>query len=246
MKHERSLPPFAHLVPLLILAFGVSPLYSFTTNSLIGRPNKSLSMPRLSISILEKHSRPTLFYRTVPRGQQHAVALGTGPAERNGYDPFETANKIEPETMPLPQSLAFYAKFLVQHFVKKGVDKKALGKVKGRKRAMFEKLNEQRKNVVTLAGYTPHIAVPSFTFLLLGALMTSIVPAYYSKCIQCVSTLTATRAQLVEAVVGLGVSSTLAALLTGLRGSLFWIGGECLVPNCHLNRQKFKTHSLLL
>ena len=94
---------------------------------------------------------------------------------------------------------------------------------------MWKKLNEQRKNVMSLAGYTPHIVVPSFVFLFLGALMTSIVPSYYSKCIQCVSTLAATKAQLIEAIVGLGVTSTLAALFTGLRGSLFWIGGELVM-----------------
>jgi hypothetical protein len=153
MKHERLSPPYAHLVPLLILACGVLPLHAFSRDILIGRPNTALSSPRLSISKLKKHSRPTLFYRTVPRGQQHAVALGTGSDERHGVDPFETANKIAPETMPLPQSVAFYAKFLVQHFEKKKVDKKALGKVKGKKTAMFKKLNEQRKNVITLASH---------------------------------------------------------------------------------------------
>ena len=90
---------------------------------------------------------------------------------------------------------------------------------------MWSKMNEQRKNVMTLAGYTTSFVVPSFGFLLLGALMTSIVPSYWGKCIQCVATLTATKAQLIEALVGLGVSSFLAALFTGMRGSLFWIGG---------------------
>jgi hypothetical protein len=37
-------------------------------------------------------------------------------------------------------------------------------------------LNEQRKNVVKLAGYNAPIVAPSFTLLLLGALTTSIIP----------------------------------------------------------------------
>ena len=122
--------------------------------------------------------------------------------------------------------MMFYARFLVNHFVKRAIDKKTQARVKGKRREMWRKLNEQRKNVMTLAGYTPHIVVPSFLFLFLGALMTSIVPSYYSKCIQCVSTLAGGKAQLIEAIVGLGISSTLAALFTGLRGSLFWIGGK--------------------
>ena len=143
------------------------------------------------------------------------------------YDPFETANKIEPETMSLPQSMSFYAKFVVKRFYKIRMDKKMQEKQKGRKREMWKMLDEQRKNVMTLAGYTPGLVVPSFLFLFLGALTTSIVPSYYSKCIQCISTLATSRAQLVGAMMGLGISSTLAALFTGLRGSLFWIGGKC-------------------
>ena len=142
------------------------------------------------------------------------------------YDPFETANKIEPETMSLPESMVFYARFVVERFYKNRMDKKMQEKMKGRKRAMWKMLDEQRKNVMTLAGYTPSLVVPSFIFLFLGALMTSIVPSYYSKCIQCVSTLATSRTQLVGAMMGLGITSTLAALFTGLRGSLFWIGGK--------------------
>jgi hypothetical protein len=142
------------------------------------------------------------------------------------YDPLETANKIEPETMSLPQSSSFYAKFLVEHFYQNRLNKKLQEKMKGRKRAMWKKLDEQRMNVMTLAGYTPSLVFPSFLFLFLGALMTSIVPSYYSKCIQCVSTLTTSQSHLIESMVGLGITSTLAALFTGLRGSLFWIGGK--------------------
>ncbi|KAG7364293.1 ABC transporter [Nitzschia inconspicua] len=154
------------------------------------------------------------------------------------YDPFATANKIEPQTKPLPESMSFYAKYLINYFCK---TPKLGKKIRGQRRAMWKKLNEQRKNVMTLAGYTSDIVTPSFGFLFLGALMTSIVPNYWGKCIQCVATLSATKGQLLEAIVGLGVTSTLAALFTGIRGSLFWIGG------CRANYNvRVKLHRSLL
>ncbi len=170
------------------------------------------------------------------------------------YDPYKTANKIAPRTQTISESLIFYARFLVGHFGKrspKNLEEDGRNFIQRllrlrRKKAsseenMWEKMNEQRKNIMNLAGYTASFITPSFGFLLLGALMTSIVPSYWGKCIQCVATLTASKAQLVEALVGLGVSSLLAGLFTGIRGSLFWIGGkfsdqsvvfECLLSQC--------------
>jgi hypothetical protein len=87
-------------------------------------------------------------------------------------------------------------------------------------------LNEQRRNLVALAGYTSSIVVPSFTFLVLGSLMNSIIPHYYSKCLQCVATLEPSRPKLLHALMGLAISSTLGAVFTGLRGCLFWIAGK--------------------
>mmetsp|Transcript_9275 Transcript_9275/g.16865 ORF Transcript_9275/g.16865 Transcript_9275/m.16865 type:complete len:727 (+) Transcript_9275:203-2383(+) len=144
-------------------------------------------------------------------------------ADADVVDPFATANKIEPQTKPLPESMTFYAQYVVNFFLSKPAVKK---KIRGQRRAMWKRLNEQRKNVMTLAGYTASIVKPSFGFLFLGALMTSIVPSYWGKCIQCIATLSATKGQLFEAILGLGLSSTLAALFTGMRGSLFWIGGS--------------------
>lgn len=158
-----------------------------------------------------------------PGSRRHAATLGQ---DTTNYDPYDVANNIEPETKSLPNSMAFYAQFVVKHFAENRLNRKGAEKVKGQRRAMWKKLNEQRKNIMSLAGYTSHIVTPSFLFLFLGALMTSVVPSYYSKCIHCVSTLSATRGQLVEALIGLGVSSIFAALFTGLRGSLFWIGGK--------------------
>ena len=142
------------------------------------------------------------------------------------YDPIKAANGIDPETKPLMKSMAFYAKFVIDRVIANRLDKKLKEKQKGKRRAMWKSLNDQRKNVMTLAGYTKGIVAPSFLFLFLGALMASVTPLYYSKCIQLVSTLSGTREQLFKAVLGLGVVSTLEALFTGLRGSLFWIGGK--------------------
>jgi hypothetical protein len=241
MKHNRLPTSFARLGSLLIIACACSPALSFSPSGWGSPLTNTVASGQKFPSSKIGTDRPEWMgrsYKTVPRGRRHAVALGADPSATNGYDPFATANKIEPETMPLPSSMAFYAKFLVKHFIQKKIDKKSQVKVEGKKRAMWQRFNEQRKNVMTLAGYTPHIVVPSFTFLFLGALMTSIVPAYYSKCIQCVATLTATKGQLMEAIVGLGVTSIFAALFTGLRGSLFWIGGTCCVGPLLINRRE--------
>lgn len=180
-------------------------------------------------------SSPSSLWTTTTTITSTTASSSTSAAndDDDDYDPIATANRIEPQTKPLVESLAYYARFVVSHFMKNHPDKMLLGaaaavntkRTRGHRRAMWRKLNEQRKNVVTLAGYTKDIVRPSFGFLLFGALMTSIVPSYWGKGIQCVATLTATNAQLFEAIVGLGVSTTLAALFTGIRGSLFWIGG---------------------
>ena len=88
------------------------------------------------------------------------------------------------------------------------------------------KLNEQRRNLATLADYTASIVAPSFFFLTVGALMTSVIPHYYSRCIQLVATLDGSPTAIMEALIGLTVASTLGALFTGMRGSLFWIAGS--------------------
>lgn len=87
-------------------------------------------------------------------------------------------------------------------------------------------MNEQRKNIAELADYSRKIVVPSFTFLVLGALMTSIIPRYYAECMQVVATLDPDQGKVIRALVGLGTASTLGAFFTGCRGSLFWIAGS--------------------
>jgi hypothetical protein len=164
-----------------------------------------------------------------PRSMLLAAEVALNEKEENAnivYDPMKAANGIVPETKPLLKSMSFYAQFVIDRLVSNRMDKKLKEKQKGKRRAMWKSLNDQRKNVMTLAGYTPSIVAPSFLFLFLGALMASVTPLYYSKCIQLVSTLSGTKEQLLKAVFGLGVVSTLEALFTGLRGSLFWIGGK--------------------
>lgn len=156
-----------------------------------------------------------------------------GDSLEDQYDP----NDITPPTKTIYGSMAFFAQFVVETLVKNRLKKKekelsnSLRKrVRGeRRKSFFEnmaQLNEQRKNLVILAGYNARIVIPSFGFLFLGALTTSIVPLYESKCIQLVATLHPTKAKVVEALIGLVVSSTLASLFTGLRGSLFWLAGR--------------------
>lgn len=93
------------------------------------------------------------------------------------------------------------------------------------------KLNEQRLNLVTLANYGFSIVAPSFLFLFIGALTTSIVPHYWAKCIQLVATVgtggaAVSRHVMFQSVTSLYLISTAAALFTGLRGSLFWMAGS--------------------
>jgi hypothetical protein len=219
-----------HFSTLLAIAYSFSPAYSFSSNTLSGPSIGKIARNRLSTSRASPLLPPSNSKNGIStRDRLLSNVDGLHQASVNTYDPFETANKIEPQTKQLPQSMRFYAKFAIKHFQDRYIKRKTVKKIRGQRRSMWKKINEQRKNVMTLAGYTPHIVVPSFLFLFLGALMTSIVPAYYSKCIVCVATMSASRAQLISAIVGLGVTSTFAALFTGFRGSLFWIGGKSFV-----------------
>lgn len=135
----------------------------------------------------------------------------------------EQVNLIQPKTKTLPKSMLFYARFVKQRIE---ANRLAAKEKKVPFSNQFQKLNEARRNLVKLAGYNSGIAVPSFGFLLLGALMMSIIPHYYSECITCVASNEASRIKCFRALGGLAVTSTLGALFTGARGSLFWIAGE--------------------
>ncbi len=60
----------------------------------------------------------------------------------------------------------------------------------------------------------------------MGAFMSSVIPYYYSSCISCIASGEPNRSKLLWAIGGLGLSSFLEAVFTGLRGALFWIAGE--------------------
>jgi hypothetical protein len=212
-----------------------SSLLSSSRKILCQKQRHSLHHSNLSsdrLSIMDNHRRistSSLWTMTLTNIDVESSCVTTDTTtsltNNSSYDPFATANKIEPQTKPLTESMSFYAQYIINYFFK---TPKLGKKIRGQRRAMWKKLNQQRKNVMTLAGYTTSIVAPSFGFLFLGALMSSIVPSYWGKCIQCVATLSATKEQLLEAIIGLGVTSTLAALFTGIRGSLFWIGGKSM------------------
>lgn len=97
---------------------------------------------------------------------------------------------------------------------------------KRRMHRILSNMNEQRRNIVQLADYSRKIVVPSFSFLLLGALMTSIIPRFYAECMQVVATLDPDYRKVMRALIGLGITTTLGAFFTGARGALFWIAGS--------------------
>jgi ABC-type multidrug transport system fused ATPase/permease subunit len=172
------------------------------------------------------------------------------PLDNNGlgyYDP----NQIHPKTKTLTESIAFFARLclklmdtsarrnrilklrrqnqpaisLARALATSTTTKRQREREPSWKRNL-RKLNEHRINLVKLADYTAPIVAPSFLFLTLGALMTSIIPHYYAECIQLVATLDPSPTKVWRSIVGLAVSCTLGALFTGLRGSLFWIAGS--------------------
>lgn len=185
--------------------------------------------------------------RSVCRAFSSAPASLVHPVEdRNGvngaraaeFSPDDEAfyiRGIQPKTPSIPKSAGYYAKFVIsrvkenrQKRLNERKDRKAsnLAAPKGSFWESVKILNQQRRNVSQLAGYNAPLVVPSFAFLLLGALMTSIIPHFYSACITCVATNEPSRLRIVQALTGLAVTSTLGALFTGFRGSLFWIGGS--------------------
>lgn len=142
----------------------------------------------------------------------------------------QQVNSITPKTKSLRGSMYFYASYVIRQLSENRSNKAAAAKKGTEKtsswRKLFSDLNEQRKNIVQLAGYNSEIIAPSFLFLLLGALMISIVPHFYSEAITCVASGEASSAKLMKVLSGLAITSTLGALFTGMRGSLFWIAGE--------------------
>ena len=163
-------------------------------------------------------------------GAETATEKPTTAFDLDYYNP----NDIHPYTKPLPGSVSFFARFVVRLWKLKQRRQKLLRiyrrsrthPKKKRLRRSLARLNEQRKNIVLLADYSRKIVMPSFTFLLLGALMTSIIPRFHAECMQVVATLDPNPNKVLRALIGLGVTTTLGALFTGCRGALFWIAGS--------------------
>ena len=92
-------------------------------------------------------------------------------------------------------------------------------------RQTISELKSSMGEMIQLVNYDSSILVSSLSFLTLGALMESIIPHYYGQCLHCVTD-SVSKASLMNSLVGLAVTSTLAALFTGMRGSLFWMAGS--------------------
>jgi len=81
--------------------------------------------------------------------------------------------------------------------------------------------------IISLVNYDNTIIKSSLTFLMLGAAMESTIPHFYGQCLHCVSNaMTTSRLSLINSLSGLVITSILAGLFTGMRGSLFWMAGE--------------------
>ena len=181
--------------------------------------------------------------RLIPKSSSSVYFSATELAHLrvNGHQQVSTEEQefyvhgIVPKTNSITESIFVFAKFVVKRLIENRqmkLDRRS-GKAPPKRgiRANLKTLNEQRRNLSKLAGYNAPIIVPSFTFLLLGALTTSVIPHFYSDCIQCVATLDPSRAKCMRALAGLAITSTLGAFFTGMRGSLFWVAGE--LNSCH-------------
>ena len=234
LTRERTVAGRArHVAPLLLLLAVMTPAGAFTSPLLGSR--HLLRKPHLSAGA---HQRLNGGDTRLTVGAT-ALAMSSAAASQTPTDSFHldyyNPNEIHPKTIPLTKSAVYFARFVVR-MMHENRRRKQLFKLRRRldqrkevKPAWYRslvRLNEQRRNLVALADYSASIVAPSFLFLILGALMTSVIPHYYAKCIQLVATLDTNKARLIQALAGLGISSTLCALFTGLRGSLFWIAGS--------------------
>ena len=187
---------------------------------------------------------------------QFRTALSSSVTAVNGDENNESpVNEFQPRTMEVSESFAFFARFVVQSILEKRAQK-TLGRDNRRrlrdrlKRVLFlrkdkkesstekkkekaggikesiRKLNESRKKLIELVGYDASLIVPAFSFLIMGAFMSSVIPYFYSSCISCVAAGESNREKLVWALGGLGLSHVLEAVFTGFRGALFWVAGE--------------------
>lgn len=161
-----------------------------------------------------------------------AEALLPNNEKETSFTPdFYHPNAIQPQTETLTESAMHFVTFSLRMYFHQLRRRrllqlrKQIHKYKRKPNLWRKTLTEQYNNLVQLADYRSSLAIPSFGFLVLGALMTSIVPHYEAACIQLVATMDTNKSRILRALLGLAIASTLGAILTGLRGSLFWIGG---------------------
>jgi len=94
-------------------------------------------------------------------------------------------------------------------------------------RETVSSLKGSLKELMGLVGYDSSLLIPCFGFASLAAFANAIIPHFYSACVNCLmSAATCTQEEVLRAVAGLGISTALCAIFTGLRGSLFWIAGS--------------------
>mmetsp|Transcript_8335 Transcript_8335/g.20466 ORF Transcript_8335/g.20466 Transcript_8335/m.20466 type:complete len:811 (-) Transcript_8335:59-2491(-) len=183
------------------------------------------------------------------------TSLHSSTALVNGDENDESlANEFQPRTMKVSESFYFFARFVVKRILekraqnslgrenrrrlrdrlkrvlllrtKKGSEKKkARTKDKKGIRGSMRTLNESRKNLIRLVGYDSSLLAPAFSYLIMGAFMSSVIPHFYSSCISCVAAGETNRDKILWALGGLGLSHVLEAVFTGFRGALFWIAG---------------------
>ena len=165
---------------------------------------------------------------------------------------YNTDLNEAPKTLPLLKSVKHFVQYTLQYLKENKQERKrykqlrrlsklSKGKVEvvdtilppgGKElekmsiRQTLQQLNNSRKNLISLVGYDASLLVPSFSFLLFGAIFESIRPHYWSKCITFVVSGESQRNKVIQALVGLSMSSLLGALFTGLRGAMFWIAGK--------------------
>jgi ABC-type multidrug transport system fused ATPase/permease subunit len=160
------------------------------------------------------------------------VAAAVNGNDSFSPDDYYNPNEIHPHTQPLTQSMSSFVWFVIRQIQRNQKRRRRFVQLQQarhpvpKRHRQWQQLNEQRQNIVTLADYGMHIVAPSFVSLTIGALLVSIIPHYYAQCIQLVATLDPNGPRLLRALVGLGISTTLSAIFTGLRGALFWIGGS--------------------
>ncbi len=90
----------------------------------------------------------------------------------------------------------------------------------------LQSLDKSRKELSLLVGFDTKLLVTCFGFAGLAAFMNSVIPHYYGQAVTCLANaMTTTKQDMVKALTGLGIASVLCALLTGIRGALFWLAG---------------------